>query len=76
MEQRRDGSLAVRFRERYMDVVECELRPKPLQTKPAPRRPADAPREPSSWNKNFDLKKGPKIWQAAAGSGAKRPESV
>ena len=76
VEQRRDGSMAVRFGERYMDVVECELRPKQMQAKPAPRRPAAEPRQPSSWNENFDLKKGPKIWQAAAGSGAKRPESV
>jgi transposase len=76
VEQRRDGSIAVRFRERYMDVVECELRPKQVQAKPARRRPVAATRQPSNWNKNFDLKKGPKIWQAAAGSGAKPPESV
>jgi hypothetical protein len=29
----------------------------------------------SEWNKNFDLKKAPKIWQAARSSGAKREES-
>src|ERR1700736_2251400 len=76
VEQRRDGSIAVRFGERYLDVVECELQPQPVQAKPARRRPAAATRQPSSWNKNFDLKTGPKIWQAAAGSGAKPPESV
>jgi transposase len=75
VEQRRDGSLAVRFRERYMDVVECELPSKQVQAKSARRRPAAANRQPSNWNEKFDLKKGPKIWQAAAGSGAKRPES-
>src|SRR5437764_6285099 len=58
VEQRRDGSLAVRFEARYVDVVECELRPKPVQAKPPTRRPAAAPRQPSSWNENFDLKKG------------------
>jgi hypothetical protein len=30
----------------------------------------------SDWDKNFDLKKGPKIWQAAQSSGAKREESL
>src|SRR5258707_443022 len=60
VEQRRDGSLAVRFRERYLDVVECVLPPKPVQAKSA-RRPAATNRQPSSWNKNFDLKTGPKI---------------
>ncbi len=76
VEQRRDSSIAVRFRDRYLDVAECELRPKQVQAKPAPGRSAATPRKPSDWNKNFDLKKGPKVWQAAASSGAKPPESV
>ncbi len=76
VEQRRDSSIAVRFRDRYLDVAECELRRKQVQQKPAPRRSAPTPRKPRDWNKNFDLKKGPKIWQAAAGSGAKPGEFV
>jgi hypothetical protein len=30
----------------------------------------------SDWDKKFDLKKAPKIWQAAQGSGHRRGESV
>jgi hypothetical protein len=30
----------------------------------------------SDWDKNFDLKKGPKIWQAAQSSGHKRGEAI
>ncbi len=76
VEQRRNGSLAVRFGERYMDVAECELGPKQVPVKLTPPRPVAIPRKLSRWNKNFDLKKGPKIWQAAAGSGAKPGEFV
>ena len=38
---------------------------KPAKTRRAGRRGSD-------WNKNFDLKKAPKIWQAAQASGHKR----
>jgi len=76
VERRRDGSIAVRFRNRYVEVEECEPRPQQAQAKPTRPRPLARPRKPSDWNKNFDLKRGPKIWQAAAGSGAKPPESV
>ncbi|SPF53557.1 hypothetical protein SBA4_570007 [Candidatus Sulfopaludibacter sp. SbA4] len=30
----------------------------------------------SDWDKNFDLKKAPKIWQAAQGSGHRRGEAT
>jgi hypothetical protein len=69
VEQRLDGSLAVRYGERYLPVEECAPADKPKASppaKPAKRRPASR-RE--SWNKNFDLKKGPKVWQAAQASG-------
>lgn len=70
VEKRLDGSIAVRFRERYLDVKWCEMASQPVAGKksPAPLRPRSAPRK-SAWNKNFDLKKGPKIWQAAGSSG-------
>ena len=29
----------------------------------------------SDWNKNFDLRKAPKIWQAAQASGRRRGEA-
>jgi hypothetical protein len=48
-----------------------------------PAKPAKAktkakgkPVKKSEWNKHFDLKKAPKVWQAAQGSGAKPEESL
>lgn len=72
VERRLDGSIAVRFRERYVAVKQCEAvswRAAPNQTVepqlPRPRRP----QRHSDWGRNFDLKKAPKVWQAAASSG-------
>jgi transposase InsO family protein len=70
VEQRLDGSLAVRYGERYLPVQECAVADKPKASppvKPAKRRSAG--RRGSDWNKKFDLKKGPKVWQAAQESG-------
>jgi hypothetical protein len=67
VEKRLDGSIAVRFRERYLPVSRCTAtaKTKAPAVKPAtPRRPPDRQRG-SEWGKNFDLKKGPKIWQVA-----------
>lgn len=76
VEKRRDGSVAVRFRERYLGVCVCEQRPKVSTPKPPrPARRAPKPRRASAWCKNFDLKKSPQVWQAAEGSGAK-PEAL
>jgi len=64
VEQRLDGSMAVRYGERYLPVRECAVTPQrkaPVETKPA--KPKRAGGRGSDWNKNFDLKKGPKIWQ-------------
>jgi len=67
VEKRLDGSIAVRFGERYLPVSQCtavrETDAPPVR-RPSPRRP---PRNPQGreWGKNFDLKKGPKIWQVA-----------
>lgn len=77
VEQRLDGSLAVRHGARYLAVNECavaEHQPAPA----APPRKAASPKaahgpgsrpRASEWNKNFDLNKGPKLWQAARASG-------
>jgi biotin operon repressor len=76
VEKRRDGSVAVRFRDRYLGISICEQRPKLPTPKPSsPARHALQPRQASKWCKNFDLKKSPKIWQACEGSGTK-PESL
>jgi hypothetical protein len=70
VEKRLDGTLAVRFHERYVPVKEC-----PVAEKAKPAAPVSTvkrrrtSRRGSDWNKNFDLKKGPKLWQAAEASG-------
>jgi len=71
VEQRLDGTLAVRYGEKYLPVTRCEPAGKKaasaMQAEPSgKRRP---PRRGSDWNRNFDLKKAPKVWQAAQGSG-------
>jgi len=76
VEKRRDGSVAVRFGDRYLRVSLCQQRPKLSPPKPLSKaRHALKPRPASEWGKNFDLKKSPKIWQAVERSGAK-PESA
>jgi hypothetical protein len=77
VEQRLDGSLAVRHGERYLAVRECATADRPKAVRPA--KAAKTHRgggRGSDWNKDFDLKKAPKIWQAAQGSGHKRGETV
>jgi transposase len=75
VEQRLDGSLAVRYGERYLPVTECEVAEKPKAARP--EKSAKARRvngRGSNWNQNFDLKKGPKVWQAAQESGHRQDE--
>jgi Integrase core domain len=77
VEQRLDGSLAVRFGEQYLSVKPYET---PNKRKVAEaNQPAKAKRvrrRGSDWNKNFDLKKGPKIWQATQESGCRTGEPL
>jgi transposase len=77
VEKRLDGSLAVRHGDRYLPVTECALadKPKPALPKPATKTHR-ARRRGSGWNKNFDLKKGPKVWQAAQEPGCRREEAT
>jgi hypothetical protein len=72
VEKRLDGSMAVRYGERYLPVVRCARAQKPqIAVEPtSARRPA--PKRRSDWNRNFDLRKAPKIWQAANASGHSR----
>jgi hypothetical protein len=74
VEDRLDGTLAVRHGERYLPVKLCAVAEKPKtsspQSKPA-KRPRTSKRR-SDWNQNFDLKKAPKLWQAAAASGRRQ----
>jgi len=75
VEKRRDGCVAVRFRDRYVGVSICEQRPMLALPKPLGRARPALKAKTSPWGKNFDLKKSPKIWQALESPGAK-PESV
>lgn len=74
VEQRMDGTLAVRHGDQYLPIEECaaaekkNVLPKPKVTRRTQGR--------SNWNKNFDLKKGPKVWQAAQASGGRREDSI
>jgi transposase len=69
VEQRLDGTLAVRHGERYLPVEECVAADKPKARPAKPTQKRRALRRGSDWNKNFDMKKGPKVWQAAQSSG-------
>jgi len=66
VENRLDGSIAVRFGERYLSVsrvTATKAKVTPVK-RTTPRRPPNRQRG-SDWCKNFDLKKGPKTWQVA-----------
>jgi len=72
VEARLDGSLAVRFRERYLPIEECEAPRKSKDAAPVKAVKTPRARRGSDWNKNFDLHKSPKIWDAARASGYRR----
>jgi hypothetical protein len=75
VEARLDGSLAVRYGERYLPIEECDTPSKSKDVRPVKTvKTHRAGRRGSDWNKNFDLKKSPKIWDAARASGYRRGE--
>src|SRR6266568_4539745 len=77
VEQRLDGTLAVRYGEKYLPVTQCA----PAQKKASAPKPAATagkrrqPRRGSDWNKDFDLKKAPKIWQVVQESAGRRGDA-
>jgi transposase len=74
VEQRMDGTLAVRHGDRYLPISECPVaKKKSLPSKPKTTRRKH--RRGSDWNKNFDLKRGPKVWQAAQKSGRRKEDA-
>jgi hypothetical protein len=78
VEKRLDGSVEVRFGERYLPISLCVVAEKakaPPAKQIKPRRPRTH-QQGNEWRKNFDLKKAPKIWQVVQGSGHKPGESV
>jgi hypothetical protein len=76
VEARMDGTIAVRFQDRYVRVRRCvpplrELAP--LQTMAAkPPRPTGKPKGKSDWMKNFSVRSGPSLRQAIEVSNARR----
>lgn len=76
VELRLDGSLAVRYGERYLPIQECAVADKPKKPRlKSPRKRPAVRRRGSDWNKDFDLSKGPKVWQAARESGHRPGEA-
>jgi hypothetical protein len=77
VELRLDGSLAARHGERYLPLKQCAVADKPKAARPMKTAKAHrAGGRGSDWNKNFDLKDAPKVWQAAQQSGHKRGEPL
>jgi DNA-binding Lrp family transcriptional regulator len=76
VEKRRDDSIALRFRERYLRITQCDQRPKVTSAKPAKTKTKAQPAKRSDWGKNFDLKKTPKLWQVSQGSGVRDEEAL
>jgi hypothetical protein len=72
VEKRRDGSVAMRFRDRYLSIEQCAQRPVATPVKTAKAKPQARPVGPKEWGRNFDLKKAPKVWQAAQESGRRK----
>jgi transposase len=69
VEQRLDGSLKVRHGDRYLPIQECAPeQPKGARSKKPPAIPSRTGGRNRAWGENFDLKKGPKVWQAARAS--------
>lgn len=73
VEERLDGSLAVRFRDRYLPIQECATPEKAkaaVSLKPTNGRPkAQGGRK---WNNDLLFEKGPKLWQTIESSGYRR----
>lgn len=65
IEKRLDGTLAVRYGDRYLSIRECGVVEKPKKSPPQPKTTRRMYQRGSDWKKNFDLKKGLKVWQAA-----------
>ena len=73
VEERLDGTIAVRFQGEYLRVRLC---PQPVPQAPAPRpsRPSRRVGRPSSkseWMKNFSVAKGPSLRRAVGISNAR-----
>jgi hypothetical protein len=60
-----------------LPVEECAVAERPKAAPPAqPAKALRARKRGSDWNKDFDLHKAPKLWQAAQASGHRKAESL
>jgi len=66
VEQRLDGRLAVRFRDRYLTLTPCEARSRLATDEQSQPHPKASPPSPgqgaSSWMKGFEVSKSPPLW--------------
>jgi len=65
IEARLDGSLAVRFRDRYLSVIPCQPPPKAAAKLAARTSPAPPPHQPRPRPVPIDLRHSLPVWQAA-----------
>lgn len=72
VEQRRDGSVAARFGDRYLRVERCGPQPQEKSVRPGKTKSQSKPAKRSNWMDNFNLNKAPRLRQAVRDSGAKR----
>jgi hypothetical protein len=70
VEIRLDGSMAVRFRDHYLGVSECSVRPKAVAPAQKLSETATAPRPKSQWMKHFYLTRPDKAALSAIPSAA------
>jgi hypothetical protein len=75
VEERLDGMLAVRFRDRYLRLHDCEQpsyqSPSAETRKVKPPRPSGQAKLKSDWMKNFSIRSGPSLRQAIKVSNAR-----
>ena len=73
VEQRLDGSLAVKFREHYVSTAECQPRPKA----PPPPVSSKKPRSKAArtWMKGFNLQKSPPLWAILKAETSPHPDT-
>jgi len=75
VEQRLEGSLAVRFRQHYLAVAECEPRPKATPPLKPAKPPKPQPAAPSGWMQGFNLQKSPPLWAILKGQRSPQPDT-
>jgi transposase len=71
VEKRLDGSMAVRYQDRYLAVKSCAKAAQQPARETVVRALGKQIKRGRDWNRNFDLKKAPPIWKAAQGSGCR-----